>query len=132
MELAVCIKPDIVNPDIGDFQLGLDGDEVVLSTLAQEVAQRLFVAFNFFLGEWFLNLDEGTPYFQHILVKGPKDRVIRSIFAQVITGTEGVDQLTKFSYEISRQRVMTVRFECTLEDATTFRSTDFGEFVIAL
>lgn len=134
MELGVTIAATALNPDPGDFQLSASGDEVVLTELRLEVAQRLWVAFNFFLGEWFLNLDEGTPWFQRILGKGvqDRDRVIRAVLGQVILTTEGVHAITKFSYEVDRQRKMSFRFTCSLEDGSTFKSTDFGDFVIAL
>lgn len=132
MELGVVTKESILNPNLGDLALGANGDEVMISDLSTEVGQRLWVSFNFFLGEWFLNLDEGTPWFQRILGKGVGDRVIRAVLGQVILQCEGVAQLNRFSYEVSRQRVMTVRFTCTLEDGTTFKSTEFAPFIIQL
>jgi hypothetical protein len=134
MELGVTIKASVTNPTPGDLQLGDDGDEVVLTELQLEVAQRLWVAFNFFLGEWFLNLDEGTPWFQRILGKGvsDRDRVIRAVLGQVILTTEGVHAITRFSYSVDRNRMMSFKFTCSLEDGSTFKSTEFGEFLIAL
>lgn len=130
MEAAVTIKTDVNNPDLGDMRLDDAGDAIVYATLADEVAQRLWVRFNFFLNEWFLDLSQGTPYFQVILVKAPTDRVIRTVLGNVIKTTEGVQELQKFSYAISRERRMTLNFECKLVDGTIFRTTDFAPFVI--
>lgn len=130
MEIGVVIRADVNNPDLGDMLLGEDGDAVVLSTLSAEVAQRLFVRFNFFLGEWFLDLSQGTPYFDVILVKAPTDRVIRTVLGNVIKTTEGVRELSKFSYSIARNRRMTLNFEAKLADGSTFRTTDYAPFVI--
>ncbi len=130
MEVGVVIKADINNPDLGDMRLDERGDAVVLTTLADEVAQRLFVRFNFFLGEWFLDLTQGTPYFDTIMVKGPTDRIIRTVLGNVIKTTEGVQELTKFSYAISRDRRMTLNFECKLVDGTIFRTTEYAPFVV--
>jgi hypothetical protein len=132
MEPAICIKADDINPDEGDLLLSETGDFVFHTVLGNEVAQRLRVRFEFWRGEWFLDLDAGTPFFEHILKKGPSDAIIRSIFSQVILGTEGVDALTKFAYSVSRTREMTVTFEARLKDATTFRSRDYAPFVVAV
>lgn len=131
MELAVCIKTTLANPTVGDLMLGDGGDEVVLEDIQPEVAQRLFVALQFFKGEWFLDENEGLPYFERILRKDPGDRVIRSIFGQVIEKCEGVERMTSFSYTVNRERKMSIRFACILEDGSTFRSTDFGQFIVA-
>lgn len=134
MELAVAIKATVLNPTPGDLMLGEGGDEVVLTELKLEVAQRLWVAFNFFLGEWFLNLDEGTPWFQRVLGKGvqDRDRVIRAVLSQVILQTEGVSAINRFSYEVDRNRKMSFKFTCSLEDGSTFKSTEYGDFIIQL
>lgn len=126
------MKSTVTNPDVGDLMLGDDGDEVVLTQLDQEVAQRLFVGLQFFRGEWFMDGEEGVPYFQRILVKNPGDRVIRAIFSQVILLTEGVDRLLTFSYDINPQRQMSLRFSCLLKDGTVFRSTDYAQFLITV
>lgn len=132
MELGVTMKSTLLNPDVGDLQLGTDGNIVVLTALDQEVAQRLFVGLQFFKSEYFMDSEEGMPYFQRLLVKNPGDRVIRAIFAQAILGTEGVDQLLSFSYDINKLRQLQIRFVCLLKDGTTFRSTDYAQFVIAV
>lgn len=131
MELGVTIKESATNPVIGDLMLTTTGDEVVLTELRLEVAQRLFIALQFFKSEWFLDENEGLPYFERILVKAPEDRVIRSVFAQVIEGTEGVERLQSFSYTIDRERKMRIQFSCVLADATLFRSTDYAQFIVA-
>lgn len=131
MELGVTMVATLKNPDLGDFMLGDDDDEVVLEALDQEVAQRLFVALQFFRGEWFLDEEEGAPFFERILVKNPGDRVIRSIFSQIIENTEGVEKLTYFTYSIDRERRMSVVFKCLLVDGTLFKSTEYARFVVA-
>jgi hypothetical protein len=131
MELACVITADLQNPDVGDLRLDATGNIVILTELAAEVAQRLTVRFNFFKGEWLLDLREGTPWFQTILVKSPSDRVIRSVFSQVITQCPGVAALEKFAYSIdSRTRALTVTFHAKLVDGSTLSSTDFAPFTV--
>ena len=131
MELAVTISTSETNPDAGDLALDDAGLEVVHTSLADEVAQRLGVRLRFFRGDWFLNLLEGTPYYQYVLVKSPSDRVLRSVFISVILGTQGVSSLVSFSYSISSARVMTLEFEARLADESTFKSTDYPPFTVA-
>jgi hypothetical protein len=126
------MKADELNPNVGDLRLGPDGDEVVLTQLDEEVAQRLFIGLQFFKSEYFMDSEEGVPYFQRILVKNPGDRVIRAIFSTVIQGTEGVDRLLSFSYNINKFRQMTLSFTCLLKDGTVFVSTQYNQFFIAV
>lgn len=131
LEYAVNFMATVINPDIGDMELDESGEVVVHTVLGAEVAQRLGIRFRFFKREWFLNLDEGTPWL-NILTKGAPDRLIRSILGQVITGTQGISELLKLSYSVSAARVLSVSFTARLEDGSTFRSTDYGTFTISL
>jgi len=103
----------------------------VRTDLGEEVAQRLRVRLLFFKGEWFLNLDEGLPYYQSVLVKGLQEKVIRSVFGAAIQGTPGVNQLLSLTYEISTARRLSLAFKCKLEDGSTFTSTSYPPFIIA-
>lgn len=129
MELAVTTTTTPENPDAGDLALDDAGSEVLLTTLADEVAQRLHVRLRFFRGEWFLNLLEGVPYYEEILTLGPTDEVIRGVFSSVISETEGVAALVSLNYSISN-RVLTLAFEARLEDGTTFSTSDYPPFVV--
>lgn len=131
MELGITLKSTLLNPNPGDLALTETGEELVLNQLDLEVAQRLFVRLQFFKSEWFLDESEGAPYFERILVKNPGDRVIRSVFAQIIEGTEGVEKLAHFSYEVSKERKMSVIFKAKLVDGTTFTSTNYAQFIVA-
>lgn len=131
MERAVTTKTTQLNPVLGDRMLNETSDDAVMHTsLAQEVAQRIFVRLHFWVGEWFLNLESGSPYREHILRKGTQDRVIRAVFGAIINGTEGVDRMTKFSYQITALRELQLTFECRLVDGNTFKSSDYAAFVV--
>ena len=80
-----------------------DGEEVV-----QHVRSRLL----FYLGEWFLDIDAGVPYFQEIFTKPANLANIESIFKSKILRTPGVQRLTEFSmtYEGGSTRELTVAF----------------------
>lgn len=135
MELGCTTFVTVVNPDLGDLMLDEAGTGafVVHTLLAREVAQRIHVRLKFFKGEWFLNLDEGTPWYQELLVKGASDRTIRSVFGQVIGECPGVAELTSLSYALDkRTRRLSLRFTARLDDGTTLRSADFGEFLVSV
>ena len=131
-ELAIAIKPSLTNPDVGDLALDDTLNEVLLTDLQSEVAQRLYVRLNFFQGEWFRDQLAGTPYYQRILRKAPSPRVVRAVFSQVILNTEGVAALLKFNYSVNRQRQMTLNFTCRLADDSVFQSTDFAPFQVTV
>lgn len=129
MELAITQVATDLNPVVGDLQLDAAGQPILLTSLAAEVAQRIFVRLNFFKGEWFLNLEEGTPYYEEILRKG-SDRAVRSVLGRVIRTTQGVSELTQFRFSRSADRTITIVFKARLTDGTTFNSADFGAFVV--
>jgi len=133
MELACVVKETLANPDMGDLMLDESGTgkAVIHTTLALEVAQRIHVRLRFFKGEWFLNLEEGTPWYEELLKKGASDRTIRSIFGQVIGKCPGVDEMTSLSYSLNKAtRQLSLRFTCRLDDGTTLKSADFGTFQV--
>lgn len=132
MELAVTTRPDPINPDVGDLRLDAAGREVVLNDVTAEVAQLLHVRFSFFLGEWFLDLDEGTPWIQRVLVKAPTDRVIRTVLTSVLRDCPGVDEILKLSYSISRDRRLQVNFVVRLQTGEVLQSREYGPFIVAL
>jgi hypothetical protein len=134
MELKVVLVPDLNNPDVGDLYLDNAGQEVLIGddNLADQVVQRVTVAFNFFLGEWFLDTTEGTPWFQRVLVKAPSDRILRTVLSQVISSTEGISRLDQLMYQISRDRKLSVQFKATLADGSTFDSTKYAPFQVDL
>lgn len=82
-------------------RLDANGDIVTSGTQftneANEIAQTISTRLRLFLGEYFRNINEGTPWFQSILNKrgtlSSKDAIIK----QRITQTDGVIGLLKYS-----------------------------------
>jgi hypothetical protein len=130
MELGFTRVATLLNSDVGDLSLDEKGNAVTITTLSEEVAQRIFCRLNFFRGEWFRDLLAGIPYYQLILRKSPPSRVIRAIFNQAILGTEGVRAVLSLNFSVSRERVMTLTFKASLEDGTTFSTSDYAPFQI--
>lgn len=57
---------------------------------APAIIQRLRVRISFFLGEWFLDTNQGVPYRERVFIKNPKPPVVDSTFRQIISTTPGV------------------------------------------
>lgn len=86
----------------GQFKLVADAAEVI-----QHVRTRL----QFYLGEWFLDLTAGTPYFQSIFVKPANLANIESILKTRILSTPEVKKLIEFSMDYDKtSRFLDVRF----------------------
>lgn len=62
----------------------------------EEIRQRLIQSLKFFLGEWFLDKNEGLPYFQAVFVKGTPPDIIEAAFKDRIIGVNGVNDLQRF------------------------------------
>lgn len=94
---------DLVLAPKGSLKLVSDGAEVL-----QHVRTRL----KFLLGEWFLDLKAGTPYFQEIFTKPANLANIESIFKSRILSTPEVSRLTEFSmdYDGGSNRKLIVSF----------------------
>ena len=130
MELKLTPQVDANNPVEGDLHLE-SGRLVWTTDLATEVAQRLRIRLRFFKGEWFLDAREGIPYAGEILVKNPSARTVRTIYSNAIQGTAGVSFVERLDYELNRaERELVISFVARLEDGSTFRSSDFGPFIV--
>lgn len=70
---------------------------------ADEVAQRVTQRLRTFLGEWFLDLDIGVPYYQEILVKNPSSTIIEGRLKAEIIGTPGVIEIEEFELEVDNE-----------------------------
>lgn len=74
----------------GDLRLLGDQDAVV-----QDIDTRL----GFFRGEWFLDLDEGVPYYEEILVKNPRLNVVRAILTEAMLGSPLVTEVNDLTLD---------------------------------
>jgi hypothetical protein len=127
IRLAMAI--DSSNPVIGDIYIGADGKARMTASLSEEVQQNLWLRFQFFLGEWFLDPQAGVPWFQQILGIKNSDANVSQILQRVITTCPGVVALTSFALNRSG-RVIAPRFTCTLNTGQVLTSADFPPFVL--
>lgn len=87
----------------GDFVLTNDGNgaaPAATNGIQQQIVQRL----RWFLGEWFLNVDGGTPWLQSILRHNADPAEVDAIIQEVILSTPGVLVLTEYRGEADLAR----------------------------
>jgi hypothetical protein len=118
------------------FDLRLtDGDIVIspfdlqLNEVGKEaVAQRIAIQLNTFRGEYFLDTQFGTPYYQTILRKGVSLTLIDSELKKVIRGVTGVLQLISYSSSLDRaSRTLSVRFKARVDDGIVDADLNLNE-----
>lgn len=108
--------PDLMcDPDTGDLLITDLGLVRLTDSMLEEVGQRLRTKLQFFLGEWFLDTTLGLAYYRDVLVRNPNMAVVKSVFQDVITADDGVEQLVRLDLELnSETRVLSVTFEAVL------------------
>lgn len=132
MELFLTQVVDADNPVVGDLHIR-KGDLVWTKDIAEETSQQLRVNLQFFLGEWFLNQAEGTPWFQQLLEKGTTEQTVKAIISKIIVKTEGVKTIDFLTYNLdAAARKLFLDFGATLQDGSTFVSKDFPPFIVEL
>lgn len=79
---------------------------------AEQVAILLKNRLQFFLGEWFLDVREGIPYYDVVMVKNPDLNLLSRMFRKVILATEGVAQIDVLTTDLDaalRKLTVTIR-----------------------
>lgn len=95
-----------INELTGDLEL-TSGD-VSLTTGSDSIDQHIRSNIRAFRGEWFLNLDDGVPYFQEVFKKNQSPAVVDAIFKEAILKTTGVIELTEFeiNYDTDKRKLI--------------------------
>jgi len=101
----------------GDYTWGhQDGD--FYRDQAEAVAQAVQTRLRLTLGEWFLDVTDGTPWNTQVLGKYTKDQYDAAITDRIL-GTQGVTEIVSYASSVDSQaRVLTV---------TTTINTQYGQ-----
>ena len=106
-----------------DLAFGNDGDLVVkdydISFLngVNQIVQNCAIRLKFFLGEWYLDINAGIPYYQDFFIKAPNQIRIESLLIQEIINTEGINEVTSFTSDFdSELRRFPVIFSATTDE----------------
>lgn len=127
-DLALNLSEDVIGTAAyGDVVL--EGGDVRLTSPTQQgstdqVVQQLNLRLRLFLGEWFLNTSDGTPWLQQVLVKGAQASAIDAAIKNVILGTPGVVALTRYQgLAQTAQRIYRVTFTVVTSTSGTVTSS---------
>lgn len=94
----------------------IQNGDLVLNSGLEAIRQNLQSRLSFFLGEWFLDVDAGVPYYQDVLKKNPDPVILDGVFKDAILGTPGVIGLDEFDMQMDtalRQLKLTFRARTT-------------------
>lgn len=80
--------------DSGDIEV--EGNTFSLIDKDAEIRQRIIQNLKTFLGEWFLDVNTGVPYYQIIFEKGVSAELVEDSIKDAILSTIGVVELTRF------------------------------------
>lgn len=105
---------DLLLDSSGDLDLSTNDLQLVEGLAA--IGQELQIRYRFFIGEWFLNTEEGTPYHPHILKKNPNEAKVRAILTEVARTTPGVVEIRNLSLSYDNlERELSVTIEVGAE-----------------
>lgn len=89
----------------------------------EEIAQTIATRLRLFLGEYFRNTNDGTPWFESILGKSGTLTNRDAALKQRINQTEGVQQIIEFNSDYDP---VTRVYSVTGQVLTEFGATEFG------
>lgn len=121
------MKYRILDAD-GDYSFGKSQQNITYGIYA--VAQAIKTRLKLLKGEWWENLEEGTPLFQEILgARGSSDRqmIVDSIVKDRIINTRDVLAIRDFSSEFKNREYT---FSCTV--TTRYGDIDIGDIDLRL
>lgn len=108
----------------GDVAWEPNGPYKVSGILA--IHQKIEQRFKMFLGEWYLNLAEGVPYYRDVFKKNPTLSVIESVFRKVLLSTPGVKEVRSFKMAFnSKTRKLSASYEVGTDEGATLTRTAF-------
>lgn len=94
-----------------DHDLDVKGIDLWLVDQAEQVRQQLLIKLKLWTGEWFLDVEFGTPYLQDILGKQLTLSGAVAAIKKSILEVEGVRSIQEFNYNFSSQsRSLSVDF----------------------
>lgn len=99
-----------------DGDLDVSAGKLQVATDLQAMKQAVRSSILLFLGEWFLNTDEGTPWRQLIFVKNANPAFVKTALRDAIFRVEGVTEINALDLSFDAQdRSATVSFSATCD-----------------
>lgn len=92
--------------NVANSDLVIKDNDLLVIDNAERVAQQILITLRFWLGEWFLNTQDGIPYLDYVLIKNPNLSHIRQIFTEAIEKIDGVNRVASMDldfYAVKRE-----------------------------
>ena len=100
---------NILLDENGDW--AVTDNQLQLVTGVEEIAQIVATRLKFYLGEWFMDVRKGVPWFSKILKKGANPSEVEAILTQAIVDSPGIITLNEATFSLDNQtRRLTVEF----------------------
>jgi hypothetical protein len=112
--------------DDSTWDLYLEAGNLVVSSGHDAVRQAVNYRLLFFRGEWFMDENEGMPYWSDIFIKNPNLPAIREITRAKIAGTPGIDSVQSISLERDTGRTYKLSFVAKQYDDTLLVTDSFA------
>jgi len=86
-----------------DEDITIKDNDLQLTTNDSSVVQELKLRLDTRLGEWFLNVNVGMPYFEDYFTKGANETYIKSLFNDEILKAENVKSIKYLDLEHNKE-----------------------------
>lgn len=113
----------------GDLDL-VQGQFTIVTDVARCAAIVLRNKFLFNRGEYFLNVNEGVPWFQYVFVKNPSLLAVKSIFSQVILGTQGIKSIISLTVTRTPDRKASFSFRALADNGAVITGGSGQPFIV--
>jgi hypothetical protein len=114
-----------------DLQLDFQSHDLVISRYDLQLQngidlmrQRYKQSLLFFMGEWYLDVTDGVPYYEEILKKAPDQITVESVLKQAILETPGTTELLSFLVTYTNN---IRRYQLDFSTATIFGNITMSE-----
>ncbi len=106
------------DPETNDFIIQ-DGLFQKVSSINDNIVQRITTRLNRYVGEWFLDTSKGIDYFGIVFIHSPDLIVIEALFKNEILQEEGIVEIVSFELDFDRAlRKLSVTFSARFKDQT--------------
>ena len=118
MSIYVSLAQD---PMTGDVALRSGRAGLLLVTAGDKIVQNIKQRLKFFLGEWFLDLSKGIPYYRDFLGRrGSSTSVFKSVIRDHLAATPGVVQVLAVEAQLDRStRKLTIAWRVQIAEPTS-------------
>lgn len=106
--------------------IAIENNRFLLLDGPDAIGQNQKTNLKMYFGEWFLNTEEGVPWFQTILGKGSNPVVVDAVLKNAIASTPGTISIDDFTLDLDdATRELSLEYSATVQNGTV----EFNEVV---